>query len=222
MRYSHILWDWNGTLLDDVRGCLSCVNRMLAARKMAALASVEAYRKVFGFPVMDYYRLLGFDFEKEPYEDLAREYMDLYLSEDYALYPGAARVLAAARKRGVRQVILSASETSILQRQIEKAGIAPYIDGILGTDNILAAGKAETGRAFMESGDVSSALLVGDTLHDHEVARFIGADCLLVANGHQCRETLLSSGAPVLENIAGVLDFIESAYRWPGAAPART
>ena len=66
-RYSHILWDWNGTLLDDAWLCVDVMNSMLTERKLQPL-TLQRYRDIFSFPVKDYYLLLGFDFEKEPFE----------------------------------------------------------------------------------------------------------------------------------------------------------
>ena len=48
--YRHVIWDWNGTLVDDVAATLAAVNRMLSARGMPALDIVR-YREVFDFPV---------------------------------------------------------------------------------------------------------------------------------------------------------------------------
>ena len=79
-RYSHVIWDWNGTLLNDIEWCLSIVNRMLANRDLKPLGSVSEYRNVFCFPIIEYYKNVGFDFEKEPFETLAEEYAEKLLN----------------------------------------------------------------------------------------------------------------------------------------------
>ncbi len=53
-------------------------------------------------------------------------------------------------------------------------------------------------------------LFIGDTIHDHEVAKLIGADCVLVSNGHVSRERLKNTGAPVFEDLTGVINWRES------------
>ena len=68
MKYEHIIWDFNGTLLDDVWTGIVSVNKLLEDRGLPKIASVEDYRRVFRFPIIEYYRSLGFDFDKEPYE----------------------------------------------------------------------------------------------------------------------------------------------------------
>ena len=68
MKYTHIIWDFNGTILDDVSIGIESVNIMLSRRKMKTIDSVEEYREIFGFPIKEYYKRCGFDFEAEDYE----------------------------------------------------------------------------------------------------------------------------------------------------------
>jgi phosphoglycolate phosphatase len=74
MKYKHIVWDWNGTLLDDAWLCVEILNSMLAARRMQT-TTLEQYQNDFDFPVYNYYVKLGFDFSKEDYDTVAREYI---------------------------------------------------------------------------------------------------------------------------------------------------
>ena len=65
-----VIWDWNGTLLDDAPVCVAAINDMLRERSLPQL-SAERYQEIFCFPVSEYYRKAGFDFSKEPFERLA-------------------------------------------------------------------------------------------------------------------------------------------------------
>ena len=71
MEYTHCIWDFNGTVLDDIDAGVGAVNALLAQRGLPVLENREAYRRVFGFPVRAYYEKLGFDFSREPYEVVA-------------------------------------------------------------------------------------------------------------------------------------------------------
>ena len=210
-RYSHIIWDWNGTLFDDAVWCVEVNNRMLAARGIRPIAGIEEYRDVFAFPVINYYRRIGLDFEKEPFETLAHEYNAAYYAGVAGgLHAGAEAVLAAIYKMGVVQVILSASEKNNLLSQVSQFGIAQYFDKILGVSDIYGKSKIEIVLDYIAANHVDRALLVGDTDHDYETALAIGADCALIPNGHQSRARLLACGVPVLEDISGVLDYIKN------------
>ena len=58
-RYKNIVWDWNGTLLDDVAVGVDTLNEMLGRRALRLL-SVEEYKDRFGFPVVEFYQKIGF------------------------------------------------------------------------------------------------------------------------------------------------------------------
>ena len=121
MKYTHIIWDFNGTVLDDVQIGIESVNLMLSARGLKTLDSVDEYRHAFGFPIIDYYRSLGFDFEKEDYYTvLAPEWVNHYLARvpRTRAFEGVRETLEAAEQLGVVQVLLSASEVNQLTSQL--------------------------------------------------------------------------------------------------------
>ncbi|MDR0813738.1 MAG: HAD family hydrolase [Oscillospiraceae bacterium] len=208
-KYEHIIWDWNGTIIDDVDWCIHCMNTMLTRRHLPLLSGREQYRNVFGFPVIEYYKRVGLDFEKEPFEALAEEYIALYHDEssDIRLYPGVETVLRHLAERGVRQTVLSASEQQNLYLQLRQFSVEPYFDAVLGITDIYAGSKVERAREYLRSADVSRVLVIGDTSHDAEVAEQIGADCVLVAGGHEGEASLLRHGVPVVGSVRGVLEF---------------
>ena len=201
-----LIWDWNGTLLDDVQLCLSLLNQLLEQNGSPNRYGLAAYREIFGFPVAEYYRRAGFDFEKRSFEALAADYVARYDPESFAcsLCSGAADALAALKSAGVRQVILSASEQALLNAQVEHLGVAGYFDELLGQTDYYAHGKLAVGKEWMarQSFDPSEAVLVGDTLHDAQVAAGLGAQCVLCAAGHQSRARLLTAGVPVIDTLA--------------------
>ncbi len=197
--YSLIIWDFNGTILDDVGIGIESVNRLLIRRNFKKLENIGEYHKVFGFPIIDYYKRLGFDFEKESYELLAKEWVNEYtsLESTAVLRPFVKELLEMISSFGITQVILSASEKNMLTRQVDALGIRNFFDEILGVDDIYAFGKEEMARKWMSKKHIESALVIGDTEHDAEVARKIGADCILIGGGHQDVKTLQKCGVPV-------------------------
>lgn len=196
-KYTHVVWDFNGTLYDDVDACIRSANRLLSAHGLKRFETVEEYRHSFGFPIIDYYVRMGFDFSKTPYDELAVEWVGYYMEESRAstAYEGAVDVLAELKKRGIGQILLSASEERMLRAQVETLGLMPYFCEVLGQDTIHAYGKREIGCAWREKHSSERVLLIGDTEHDAEVARAMGADCVLLSCGHRPREILNGCGA---------------------------
>ena len=205
-KYTHIIWDWNGTLLDDVELCFCTINALLAKRGLQPIKDISAYREIFGFPIIDYYRRAGFDFDKEPFDVAAAEFIEQYHSDDsrFKLFDGAAEILAYVKAMGLRQVILSASEVNNLRLQVGLLDIEAYFGDILGISNIYAGSKVAIGREYVARNDIENAVIIGDTVHDYEVAQALGADCILIANGHQHRHTLLGCGVPVLDDLSDI------------------
>lgn len=191
-RYTHLVWDFNGTLIDDVASDFGAANRLLKNHGLPEMKNVEEYRAVFGFPVADYYRRLGFDFSKVPFAELAREWWADYSSrsETATLYPEILQILREIKARGIPQIVLSATEREMLQKQLAGLGIAEMFDEILGADNTHAYGKADLARQWKEKHPNAVPLMIGDTDHDAETARAMGADIILLSCGHQAREKL--------------------------------
>jgi phosphoglycolate phosphatase len=208
-RPRHIVWDWNGTLLDDVAACVAAINRMLRPRGLRAIEAAE-YRRIFGFPVQNYYRALGFTFTPAEWDGLAREFHEHYAetSRDAALRRGVAASLAHVQARGTPMSVLSASERSILIRMLEARGIRPFFRRIYGLGDLYAHSKLDLGRQLLAEVGLPAAevLLIGDTTHDYEVARELGCPCLLVAGGHQSPERLRACGTDVLDDAEAVAE----------------
>jgi len=199
-----VIWDWNGTLLDDFELSLHVINVLLAERNLPLIDS-SRYREVFSFPVKDYYAKIGFDFSREPFEIPAREFIDMYNRDVVKcnLHTGVIAVLERIRSAGKQQVILSAMEQVILEQTLGSHQISHYFDKISGLDNHYADSKIENGKLLIEKLKLNpdETCLIGDTTHDSEVAKELGCSCILVANGHQSEDRLKQTGYPVLDDL---------------------
>lgn len=208
-----LIWDWNGTLLDDTKLCFDIANDMRVERSMDPLPDMNAYRSVFGFPVIDYYRRMGYTFETETYEEMSEEFLALYAERlpQCGLQPHVQETLQAVHDLQIPQILLSATGADRLRGQVEFFGIADWFDDIIGGDNNLAHGKAENARNLLaqKSVDPANALFIGDTDHDHEVSDAIGCRCLLLTRGHQSHERLSMLGVPMIDHLQEVIDYIK-------------
>lgn len=212
MKYQHVIWDWNGTLLDDGLASAQAVDRMLRNRNLGSI-TLEEYRNRITYPVIQLYYEAGFDFTNESYEDMCEEYFRYYKENAAAvsLHEDAVGLLSWLKGRGVRQHIVSASEYGILVAQIVHYGIRDYFDTISGQKDKRGDSKEHLARELMASLDThpEKVLLIGDTIHDFEVAGHIGAQCFLVSNGHCSEERLLATGAPVFPNLGALQQALE-------------
>ncbi len=204
-----ILWDFNGTIIDDVQLCVDIENKMAKERGMIKVLSVEEYKDLFCFPVIDYYYKVGYTFQNETYDDISVEWGALYDAEEdrYVLTEGFTEVIRRSIEKGWKNVILSASEQTKLIRQCRMLGIYDFFDEILGTDNLYGGSKVKIAEKWMErtGTDPRDCMFIGDTLHDEETARAIGIrDITLVTTGHQSERQLRKGNARIIRSLKEV------------------
>ena len=210
--YKCIIWDWNGTLLDDVPLNIEIVNTLLRERGKRPVDSVDYYKKEFCFPVIDFYRKVGFDLENEDFTLIARRYARLF-DEGYPsaeIFKEAEEILRLIKHSGREQLIISATEQGYLLKQVEYFELSYYFTDILGVSDVLGSSKTERAKKWIAERDVEpeKVLLIGDTQHDYATARAIGCDCVLVARGHNSKERLEETGCRVYDDLEFVKDLI--------------
>lgn len=198
-----IIWDYNGTLLDDLSIGVQSINEMLLKRKLPLL-SAESYREVFTFPVKNYYESVGFDFAKEDWDVVAKEFISLYTSllPESNIFPEAIKLLSHFSSLNKKQFILSAMEQNMLNESVKTENIGIFFSEVSGIDNIYASSKIENGKKLIEKYQLKAneVCLLGDTIHDYEVAQELGCKCILIAAGHQSIKKLKETGCPVVVN----------------------
>ena len=203
-KYTHIIWDWNGTLLDDNWLCVEVMNTLLSSRNLPLL-TLDSYRDIFDFPVRDYYEKLGFDFDKEPFEIPAHQFIDLFRINLHLapLQPDTLEILDFFRHSQFQQVILSAMEQEFLVETLVSKGILEYFDIVAGIKNHLGDGKLEMAKKLVErlGKKPGELILIGDTVHDYEVAQGSDIRCILISEGHQSYERLKDLNCLVMKDL---------------------
>ncbi len=211
--FKHVIWDWNGTLLDDLDLCISIINPMLQKRGLKPVSRAQ-YLDIFNFPVQDYYLKIGFDFEVEPFEIVSTEFITAYETgrPDCQLMDDARETLEIIHNSGRTQSILSASKSSYLNQAVVDYDIKKYFNAINGLDNHHAAGKVSLARSYMKTAGHNSGevLLIGDTIHDADIANEIGVKFILIPNGHQNRNRLATAGGTLIDRLSDLQDLFQS------------
>ena len=152
----------------------------------------------------------GSIFPKTPTKSLPQDY--LARAGACPLAESAVPALSLLKGAGVQQVILSASNLPVLEQQVTERGVRPYFDRLLGLDNIYARSKVEVGLAYLtelkQRGAVpAQAIMIGDSVHDFEVAQALGVRCVLQTAGHQSAQQLRATGAPVVPDVLAAAQY---------------
>ncbi|MGN1276724.1 MAG: HAD family hydrolase [Floccifex sp.] len=208
----HIVFDWNGTLMDDVQFSLDIENQLFKERGLRII-EMDEYKKSFCHPVKDYYKKIGFDFTQYSFEELSEEFIDIY-NKTYTicpLTPYTKEILKEFKEKNISCSILSASHQKYLEEQVQFYEIDSYFMDIVGCDTIHATGKVAQGIQWMKEHQFKEeeCLFVGDTLHDYESAKAMHMPCVLVCTGHQDKELLKQTGCKVIEDLSELMKILE-------------
>lgn len=198
----YLLWDWNGTLLDDTDAAIATLNLMLKRRGRGSVAR-EIYRERFRFPVKPYYKEIGLPVDDVSWNIIATEFAKIYADMPRKLAIDAVSALAFASHRVVGQSIISALRQDLLEREVNNYKIAEFFQYVCGSDNLNGASKMERARwlfSVLAQAPSPRFVLIGDSLHDAEVAADLGIDCVLYAGGSHA-PSRLRAVAPVGETL---------------------
>ncbi|NQU85123.1 MAG: HAD family hydrolase [Mariniphaga sp.] len=209
--FTSIIWDWNGTLLNDSDFCVKTINTLLADRNLPLL-SKDKYKEVFTFPVKKYYEKSGFDFTKEDFAVPAQQFIDRYNAGVFQcnLHTTAKHILKVLQAKNIRQFVLSAMKQDMLEQTLNHHQITNFFEVIAGLNDHYAVSKIDQGRLLLSNSGINKkeACIIGDTIHDFEVATELGIDCILIANGHQSKKRLQSTTASVFNSIEELLEIL--------------
>jgi len=183
----YIFWDFNGTILDDAKLCYNILNEMLREEDRP-LVTFDEYLKIFTFPVKDYYAIV-YDLNKTSFEELAHRFIKRYQPRSLSchLHDDVVDTIKYYESKGYINVLLSASEETNLIEQLKHFKIDHLFKHILGTKNIYAKTKHDVAKKFLQTHHINplDVTMIGDTLHDAEIAEDLGCHIIIYTKGHQ-------------------------------------
>ena len=200
-----LIWDWNGTIVDDAPVFIRIMNEFLEERGLP-LIDAKKYREFFTFPVKNYYKLLGFQFSKKSFDELSLEFIKRYKEE--MLEPSLVREMKGLLTRlhfsGIPQIVVSAQENKLLNKAVNHYGLKSLFIDTYGIQNYKAASKIKMAKEVFDKHfkNHKKTILIGDTEHDAEVAINLNIDCFLVSYGHCTHKRLKKTGFPVFKSVS--------------------
>lgn len=208
----HVVWDWNGTLLDDIHLVVDSVNAGIEWLGVDSV-TLDTYRTHYQRPVQRFYEaVLGRQITAAEWREIDDRFHRSYATQLAAtrLRRDAFQALGRVRGSGARQSLLSMYPHDELLPLVRHHGIESYFDRIDGLRDGSGARKATYLEAHMFGlfGDVdpSTVLVIGDTPDDADAARHSGASVVLVDGGNHHIEDLSEVGVPVAHSLMAALD----------------
>ncbi|MBD0712138.1 MULTISPECIES: HAD family hydrolase [unclassified Streptomyces] len=202
----HLVWDWNGTLLDDIGAVIGATNAAFTELGLEPI-TLERYRELYTVPVPRFYeRLMG----RLP-TDTEWDVMDGAFHRHYwqraeacGLASGAAELLAARQESGFTQSLLSLAPHTELIPLVRRHGIAERfvrMDGRVGPSTDGKAGHMVRHLAALGSVPADRVVVIGDAADDALAAAHVGAKAVLYTGGSHSRASLERVGVPVVDSL---------------------
>lgn len=224
-RRTHIVWDWNGTLKDDLAEMVIAMNVTLAALGHPPI-SRDTYQELHCVPIRDFYaRILGRPLSEAEWALAERTYLQHIRTRPVQLRPRAATLVGTLSRLGYRQSLLSLSPHDVLTAEAATAGVTGFferVDGRRGTDTGKARALADHLARLPCPVPPRRVLVIGDTLDDASAAHAAGAHAVLFTGGLQHPDLLHGSGLPVAGTLpAAVRTGLDLVARAAAGTPAR-
>ena len=202
-----MVWDWNGTLLNDNHAVLAAVNAVCAGFGCVELTWGQ-WQAAYARPMrVSYEQILQRTLDEEEWEQVDKLYHERYdaLLHTCELAAEAHDVLRQCTDNGLTQSLLSMWFHSRLTPTVEHYGLTSYFTRIDGLPGEVGGGsKAESLVRHLEAQQLAPAdvVLIGDVVDDAHAAQAAGTQCVLVSTGAMAPEALVATGAPVAASIA--------------------
>lgn len=187
-----LVFDWNGTLLDDSYALLQTTNAILNRLGHASI-NIKTFREHCDVPLSLLYGSLGMSQDEVAMVDRDGSAMfhDTYepLADRADLREGARRVLELARREDASSIILSNHIVDPLRSQLRRLGIDDYIDDVLAfesrTTQYKSMSKGERLRLYMQENDLkpASTFIIGDMPVEIDIARNLGLISISITGG---------------------------------------
>lgn len=208
----YIFLDFNGTVLNDVDLCLNLLNEMLIEKGKKAL-TLEEYKEVFTFPIIEYYKKAGFDFNGYTFEELAEyfvvEYKERNKTESF-IFDDFRNFIEVLKTKNYKIILCSASQTNMLKEQLRYFNIDDLFDDVIGLDDHYAVSKLHLAKQYIEKVDIdfSSSYFIGDTTHDALVGNECGLNVILINRGHQSYNVLKNEAKYIVDSFKDALNIL--------------
>lgn len=182
-----IIFDWNGTLVDDALRALAATNQVLTTYSRAPLDLAE-FSARFKLPLPVFLRDLGVDAADRAG---AQQLWNRGLAQgETRLQPGAAALLQLAHRTGLTLGVVSAAAEEVVRADAVTLGIDRYLSFIAGSIADKFAALTDISARFSEP-----MLYIGDTEYDMAAAHAAGAIPIGYGRGYRPRSALIQTEA---------------------------
>ena len=213
---THLVWDWNGTLLDDLTLVVAATNSSLASVGGPSVTA-EAHRRDYRRPISAYYaHVLGRPIADDEFMALDEAFHDAYR----ALLPTcelAFDALDAMSAWPGTQSLVSMFFHHELVPVVTSYGLYERLARVDGLRSTVGGGPKEPHlRAHLSALEMrgEDCVLIGDSIDDAEAATAVGARVVLYCGGFTDEARLRATGLPVAKTLLEAVDYALAFQSW--------
>lgn len=210
-KYTTIIWDFNGTLVDDVYAALGAVNDMLLRRNQSAI-TINEYYKAVDTPIWKFYEQVFIPDTITPAEAIA-EFDSGYEKhlKPQPLMSGAVDVLLHFQKVQKHQIVVSASHIDKVSLRLKELEVSQFFSAVLARTDYNAGDKTYLAKQYFEENSISpeDVAVIGDCVADWQMAQSLHCDCILNTKGHQSRREFAVTDAVIIDSLSELKNIIE-------------
>jgi len=200
----HVIWDWNGTLVDDLPVVVAAVNTSLAAIGEGPIDS-DRYRDHYTRPVRRFYDgLLGRPVDEEEWLTIDGTFHRAYVAtlHQVPLARDARAAVDLVATSGSTQSVLSMWWHRDLVPEVERHGLSRYMVRVEGNNGTAGATKTKLLLSHLENlGAGIEPVVIGDATDDARAAQAAGVDVVLFDGGSHHEDELRSFGVPIARSL---------------------
>lgn len=210
-KYTTIIWDFNGTLVDDVNAALGAVNDMLVRRNQPII-TLDDYSRNVDIPIWKFYENVFVSGSITP-EEAISEFdtgYEKYL-EPYPVMENAVAVLDYFNSLEKTQLIVSASHIDKVTARLKDLKLYSYFTDVLAMSDYNCGDKTFLAQQYLSVNNISpeDVVVIGDCVADWQMAQALHCDCILNTKGHQCRRELSVTDAVIIDSLTELKNYIE-------------
>ncbi len=192
--YKHWIFDWSGTLVDDLALVVSATNHVMQ-HYQKPLFERESFRESFCLPYAEFYEEI---LPEVPLEDIEERFREGFAisNEAVPVLPHAAEFLELLQQHGHSMYILTSMDQIAFEQQQQDNGLYSYFkqtySGVLDKRELIHTIIAE------HQLDHTETVFLGDMVHDIETAHHGGIASIALETGYDSAERLSTANPTML------------------------
>lgn len=199
MKYSHVIFDLDGTLVDSASEIHEAAAEVCREHELK-IPSLDYIRSMSGSPPSLFFLDHGgIDSNVQELVIQFRSYLAAHAGDPGCVFDPVVPLLSKLKQHSIRISLATTKPTSLAATLLVRYGLEPFFSHIQGTDPPMRhKPHPDILNACLEAARCGSAVMVGDTVFDVEAARNAAIDSIAVCTGAHDKDQLSSSGPTYL------------------------